>query len=118
MTIIPRRNPRPRHGFGFRLVNILTPRTPRTTPTSPKREDATVYGSEVVLRALPGHPQFQGVLDGPAGPMVRLQDGPLVLRIADLPALDLWVAELERARVHLTQHRGRLAAATARSQIA
>lgn len=64
-------------------------------------EDATVYRSSVVLHPLPGRPHFDGVLEGPSGPMARLSDGDLVLR-ADLPTVTAWAEELEKARQQLT----------------
>lgn len=60
-------------------------------------EDATVYSSGVVLHPLPGRPKFEGVLNGPAGPMARFRDGDLVIR-AGLQAIDSWAEELRLAR--------------------
>ena len=70
-------------------------------PAGDAYEDATVYRSGVVLHPLPGRPHFDGVLEGPDGPMARFQDGDLVIR-ADLAAIDAWTAELELARRELT----------------
>lgn len=82
-------------------MTIIPDPCPVPAPAARGYEDATVYRSSVVLHRLPGRPAFEGLLNGPAGPMARLRDGDLVLRL-DLPALAAWADVLETARKELT----------------
>lgn len=64
-------------------------------------EDASVYGKGVIHHPLGGRPEFKGLVDHPDGPMVRIQDGDLVLMLDDLPLLLRWRDVFELAAVQL-----------------
>lgn len=64
-------------------------------------ESMTVLGRNVVAHSLSGHPEFKGLVEGADGPMVRIQDGDLVLLVDDLPLLLRWRQVMELAAVQL-----------------
>jgi hypothetical protein len=72
-------------------------------------EDASVYGSGVVLHPLGGRPEFKGVVDAPQGPFARIEDGDLVLRIDDVATLERWSQQMSVAAQQLAAHQARIA---------
>lgn len=67
----------------------------------PHHEDASVRGKGVIHHPLGGRPEFKGLVDHPDGPMVRIEDGDLVLTIDDLPLLLRWRDTFELAATQL-----------------
>lgn len=73
----------------------------------PHHEALTVLGQAVVQHTLSGRPTFEGLVDSPDGPMVRLRDGDLVLHVDDVETLIRWRNVFEVAAVQLSKARQR-----------
>jgi len=89
-------------GWNPRAADVNGWKEPKDMGSSiPHHEAITVIGHSVVQLSLSGHPEFKGLLDGPEGPMARIQDGDLIFTVEDLALLIRWREVFELAAVQL-----------------
>lgn len=88
-------------GWTPKAADVNGWKEPKDMAILPHHEDASMFTRGVIHHPLSGRPEFKGLVDGPDGPMARIEDGDLTLTIDDLPTLLRWRDVMELAAVQL-----------------
>lgn len=80
------------------------------TIISTAHEQVSITGTAIVKIPLTGHPEFSGLLaDDDSPPVVRIEDGALVIECDDLDLAIKWRNVWQHAIAHLIENRERKA---------